>query len=107
MDVQIPYRLHAQVPKEGDIWTVQGRPAGDNPDALQIQGHRDSGRPHDAGSRTSAAEYPSEVQCIISDGISQREERAYDVRQAREPEIQVREQALLVRRVLREHGRAQ
>ena len=71
MDVQIPHRLHTEVQKEGDIWTVQRRPAGNNTDTLQVQGHRNSGRPHDAGSRTSTAKYTTKIQRILSDGISQ------------------------------------
>ena len=54
------------------MWTAQGRPAIENPDNLQVQGHRDSGRPHDAGPRTFAAEHSSEIQCIIGDETYQR-----------------------------------
>ena len=87
MDVQVSHRLLPQVSEKGDIWTVSGRSAGDNPDTMQVQGRGDIGRPHDAGSRTPSFKYPTEIQCIRSDGISQRKERTDDLRQTRKPEV--------------------
>ena len=107
MVVQIPYRILPKVSKEDDIWTVSGRPAGDHPDIMQIQRRGDIGRPHDAGSHPSAVKYTTEIQRVRSDGVPEGEERADDIRQTRKPEVQVREPALLSRRLLREHGRTE
>ena len=74
MDVQIPHRVLSKVSKEGDIWTVSGRPEGDHPDIVQIQGRGDIGRPHDAGSHPSAIKYTTKIQRIRSDGIPEGKE---------------------------------
>ena len=52
-----------------------------------------------------ACEYPSEVQRVPGNGVSEREEQSDDLRQAREFKVQVWEPALLGERILRGHGR--
>ena len=52
-----------------------------------------------------ASKHTSEPECVAVHGLSEGKEFPDDFRQAREPEIQVREQAFLVPRVLYQHSR--
>ena len=58
-----------------------------------------------SGSHTHACKYPTEIQCIAGNGVSEGKEQSDDIRQACESEIQVREQTFLGERVFRGHGR--
>ena len=107
MDVQIPYRVHPQVSKKSDIWTIPGRSQGNHTESLPIQRHRDYRRPYDAGSRSLVVKYTTKVQCFGNHGVPQRKECTDDLRQTRKPEVQVWEQAFLGRRILREYSRPQ
>ena len=87
MDVQIPHRVHPQVSKKSDIWTIPGRSQGNHTESLPIQGHRDYRRPYDAGSRSLVVKYTTKVQCIGNHGVPQRKECTDDLRQTRKPEV--------------------
>ena len=66
--VQVSCGIYAKVPKEDHLQPVQSRFAGDHTEAVQVQGSGDSGREHDAGSRTSANKYTTKDERIRVSG---------------------------------------
>ena len=48
MDVQVPHSVHSEIQKEGHIQSVSSRLARNNPNSVQVQGSRDTGRTYDA-----------------------------------------------------------
>ena len=73
---------------------------------MRVYGCRINRRTFNAGSRTYASQHTAEVFSSTNHGISKGEECTDDIRQTREFKVQVREQALLGRRVLRKYGGA-
>ena len=57
------------------------------------------------GSHSSTGEYPAVHEYSIVRGDAQEQKRADDFRQARKPEVQIREPELLVQRILCGYGR--
>lgn len=53
MEVPIPYRIHAEVSTEEDVWEGAVRCTKDTADTMRVQAHQDNGRDGHAGSRTS------------------------------------------------------
>ena len=68
---------------------------------MQVQGGGDNRGAPDARPRARAAGDPAEAQRRERHGLPEGEELADDIRQARQPQVQVRQQALLVRGLLR------
>ena len=68
---------------------------------MQVQGGGDNRGAPDARPRPHAGQHTSQDQRVQLHGLPQGQERAHDVRQARQPQVQVRQQALLVRGLLR------
>ena len=66
--VQVSCGIYAKVPKEDHLQPVQNRFAGDHTEAVQVQRSGDSGREHDAGSRTSANKYTTKDERIRVSG---------------------------------------
>ena len=63
----------------------------------------DTGRSLDAGPYPNVGGDSTEVQCIAVYGVFERQERHDDIRATCEPEVQIRQPALLGGRVLCEH----
>ena len=77
--VQVSCSICAKVPKEDHLQPVQSRFAGDHTDAVQVQGSGDSGREHDARSRTPANKYTTKDERVKLYGVLKREKCADDV----------------------------
>ena len=90
---------------KGLIYLSEDRHRGDPEEALRVQGRRDNrGAPH-ARPCAHAAGDTAEVQRVERDGLSEGQELAHDLRQARQPEVQVRQQEVLGGGLLRLDGR--
>ena len=66
--MQVSCGVYAKVAKKDQLQPVQSRFAGDHTEAVQVQGSGDSGREHDAGSRTSANKYTTKDERIRVSG---------------------------------------
>ena len=72
---------------------------------MRVQGDRDNRGAPDARPRARAAGDPAEVQRRERHGLPEGEELADDIRQARQPQVQVRQQEVLGGGLLRVHRR--
>ena len=77
--VQVSCGVYAKVAKKDQLQPVQSRFAGDHTDAVQVQGSGDSGREHDARSRTPANKYTTKDERVKLYGVLKREKCADDV----------------------------
>ena len=100
MELQIPHRVRTEVQKAGGLRPAAHGDREDTEGAVQEEGDRDPGGRSMPRSYTHAAVDTAEVQRVERDGVSEGEEQPDDLRQVREPEVQVREQGILVPRVL-------
>ncbi len=105
MAVQIPHRVRAQVQKAGDLRRNQ---AGRREDPEGVVRTAKSGADRSGGvpgPRPPVGGDPAVPKRRGVRGEAQEQERADDLRPAREPGIQIREPAFLGEGVLRGHGR--
>ena len=72
---------------------------------MRVQGDRDNRGAPDARPRARAAGDPAQVQRRERHGLPEGEELADDIRQARQPQVQVRQQEVLGGGLLRVHRR--
>lgn len=107
MGLQIPYRVHPEVPEEGDLRQASRRHREIHQEMLHVQRRRHHRGARDARSHTHACAHTPEALRLELHGVPERQDEPHDIRRAREPEIQLRGQALLVRGVLRQHRRAE
>ena len=105
MAVQIPYSIYTEIQKKSNIRTVQGKHRKDTAAAVQLQRSGNHRRTSDERPYPHAGQHTAKIQSVAIHGIPEGQEQLDDIRQAREPEIQVREPAFLGRSVLREHSR--
>ena len=105
MGLQIPYRVHPEVPEEGDLRQASRRHRKTHPETLRVQRRRRHRGARDARPHTHACTHAPEALRLEPHGVSERQDEPDGFRRAREPEIQLRGQALLVRGLLRQHRR--
>src|SRR5262245_29873041 len=106
MGVQVPCRVHAQVPQEGAIWANQAALGYCIPRACPTQGMQDRGRKPDARPRAYADIDPTEIFGGRGDRISEREEFDLDCAECRTQAAQFSWPQILGERLLRFDRRA-
>ena len=79
MDVQVPHSVHSEIQKEGHIQSVSSRLARNNPNSVQVQGSRNTGRTYDAGPCAPTIKYTTKNECVKFYGIFKRKKCANDV----------------------------
>ena len=104
MGLQVSYRIHTKVSKKSNIQSAEKRYTANHTGSMQMERDRDHRRTYDAGPCPLAGERATEIQHLPNHGIFKGKECNDDIRAAREPEIQIREQELLGNGVLREHS---
>lgn len=79
MDVQISYRIYAEIPAESDLQPVQREHRPNTEAIVWLQGSRDNRGAPDGGSCTHVGKHPAQDQRIEFYGISEREECTDDI----------------------------
>lgn len=77
--VQVSCGVCTIVPKKNHLQPVQNSFLGEHTNTVQVQGSGDSGREHDAESRTPANKYTTKDECVKLYGVLKREKCADDV----------------------------
>lgn len=77
--MQVSHRVYPKIPAESDLQSISSRFAGYHQNAVQVQGSRDIGRKHDAGSCAPVVKYTTKDECVKLYGVLEREERVADL----------------------------
>ena len=107
MGLQIPHRVHAEIPEEGDLRQTPRRHRQIHQAMLHVQGRRHHRGARDARPHTHACTHTPEALRFELHGVSERQDEPDDFRRARQPQVQLRGEAFLVRGLLRQHRRAE
>ena len=102
--LQIPRRVHPEVPPQSDIRQTARRHRQVHPPVLHVQRGGDHRGLRDARPHTHACTDTPEALRFELHGVPERQDEPDDLRRAREPEVQLRVAALLGGGVLRQHG---
>ena len=106
MGMQIPYRVHPQVPTAETVPTVASAPWGGVPAFGPTEGEPDPGRALDRGSRAYVDLDPAQVRRGSGDRMYQKQEcNPYRLHRGRQTE-ELHRRALVGPRLLRVHGRS-
>ena len=80
MDVQVPHSVHSEIQNKGHIQSVSSRLARNNPNSVQVQESRDTGRTYDARPCAPTIKYTTKNERVKFYGIFKREKCINDVR---------------------------
>ena len=79
MELKVPHRVCAEIPKEGILWGKESRDPRDTAAVMPMERSRNHRRRSVSGSYPSAAKYSTEDKCKQFHGIFEGEEQPDDI----------------------------